>query len=234
MRPCPPDETAATLDCVRHGHTDVGYIWMNQEWPISQFPTKGGSLMDLAFYTPTDWNVVTSAGAEVDVGLSRFVFAGAEGAAFYLRQGTAGTVYRIPFFGRVVGGGLAASAGGVVTVSVSMPNQPSGGWRVYRNRIMCSSLRLNDFIGACAGIAPVGAAAVSGGASLVFFGSPLLGIAGIGGPIASLAAAAPLAYAAAVFWSTGQTCSAGISGSIFDGYTYPASEASQAEITSVF
>jgi hypothetical protein len=89
--------------------------------------------MDLGLYLPTDWRIVTSGGGEIDIGASRFFFAGLAAGAFYVQQGS-GAVQRLPFTQLVGDVGVSASAGGALTLSVSLPCQPGGGWRIYRTR----------------------------------------------------------------------------------------------------
>ena len=182
--------------------------------------------MSLAFYTPTDWNVVTSGGAELDVGISRIVFVGGELGAFYVRRGE-GSVHRIPFLGGVGGGGLSVSAGGPITLSVSLPMQPGGGWRIYRNRIRCDLLTLEHFVGGCFGVSGVGAVGFSGSLSLIFFGIPFLVrlVEGASGLVGLILGASLGANAAAMFYGTAETSSAGVSASILSGQVLAASDA---------
>ena len=104
--------------------------------------------MNLGLYLPTDWSIVTSGGAEIDFGLARVFFLALEGGAFYVRQG-GGPIQRLPFIAAGGGVGLSLSAGGVITLSGSLPFQPGGGWTIYRNRIRCDSLTLRDLTGGC-------------------------------------------------------------------------------------
>jgi hypothetical protein len=186
--------------------------------------------MSFAFYTPTDWNIVTSGGAEIDVGLSRFVFVGLEGGGFYVRRGEGG-ILRLPFIGGVGGGGLSASAGGVITISVSLPMQPGGGWRIYRNRIRRDSLNQEDFVGGCFAISGVGAVGFSGSLSLAFFGIPFLVrvVEGAAGLVGLIAGSVLGANAAGILYSTAETSSAGVSASIVSGHTFAGSPAAPGE-----
>jgi len=172
--------------------------------------------MDLLLYEPTDWSIVTSGGVEVDVGLSRFVFLGAAGGAFYVRQG-GGAVQRLPFIAGVGGVGLSVSAGGIITVSLSLPCQPGGGWTIYRNRLRRGSLTLSDFTGGCHCVSHVLAVGFSGSLTLAFFGIPYWARV-LAGPLsATLPAAALSANAAGILWGTAETSSAGYSASLLSG-----------------
>jgi hypothetical protein len=195
-----------------------------------RFCAERRRIMSLAFYTPTDWNFVTSGGGELDVGVSRILFVGGELGAFYVRRGE-GTVYRIPFLAGVGGGGLAASAGGPITLSLSLPMQPGGGWRIYRNRIRRDSLNLEHLSGGCFGVSGVGAVGFSGSLSIVFLGIPILVRVAEGGAglVGAILGSALGANAAAIYYGTAETSSAGVSASIFTGHAMAASPAFQGE-----
>jgi hypothetical protein len=184
--------------------------------------------MNLGLYLPTDWRIVTSGGAEVDFGLSRVFFIGLAGGAFYVRQGR-GAIQRLPFFSLVGGVGLTASAGVLVTVSGSFPFQPGGGWRIYRNRIRRDSLTLRDLTGGCFCVSRVLALGVSGSLTLAFFGIPWIA-RHLEGPLSvTLPWAALSANAAGILWGTGETISAGYSGSTAIGIAHFPSPAADGE-----
>jgi hypothetical protein len=184
--------------------------------------------MNIGLYRPTDWSIVTSAGGEIDVGLSRVFFAGLTAGAFYVRQG-GGAIQRLPFVAIGGGFGLAASALGVITLTGSLPSQPGGGWRIYRNRIRRGSLTLSDLEGGCFCMERVLAAGVSGGLTLAFFGRPIVARLLEGSLSDTLAAAALDANAAGILWGTGYTPSAGGSGSVMAGQVRFASPAAEGE-----
>ena len=160
--------------------------------------------------------------------VSRVIFLGLAAGAFYVRQG-GGPIQRLPFGGGVVGGGLALSALGPVTVSASFPFQPGGGWRIYRNRIRRDSLTLSDFTGGCYCVSGVLAATIGGSLTLAFFGIPIYARVLEGPLAAALPAAALTATAAAILWGSEETTSAGLSGSITGGIIEFPSRAAEGE-----
>jgi len=170
---------------------------------------EGGFTMNLGLYEPSDWSIVTSGGGEIDVGLARIFFIGLASGAFYVRQG-GGAVQRLPYIAGVGGAGLSVSTGGVITLSGSLPVQPGGGWRVYRNVLRRDSLTLSDFTGTCHCVNRVLAAGFSGSITLAFFGLPTF-------VTFALPAVALSANAAGILWGTGETSSAGYSGSVISG-----------------
>lgn len=184
--------------------------------------------MNLGLYEPSDWSIVTSGGGEIDVGLARIFFIGLASGAFYVRQG-GDAVQRLPFIAGVGGAGLSASAGGVITVSGSLPFQPGGGWRVYRNVLRRDSLTLRDFTGGCHCVSRVLAAGISGSITLAFFGIPMFARF-LEGPVAvALPIVALNANAAGILWGTGETSSAGYSGSVISGIVQFPSAAAEGE-----
>ena len=89
--------------------------------------------MSLSLIKPTDWQFVTSGGAEMTIGISKLLFVGGQVGAFYVRE-NAGPIHRLPYGGAAAGAGFGISVAGPVSISVALPFAPGGGWRIIETR----------------------------------------------------------------------------------------------------
>jgi hypothetical protein len=173
-----------------------------------------------SLFTPTDWSFVTSGGAEMTFGLSKLLYAGGSGGAFYVRQGASGAIQRLPMLAAVIGGGLGISAGGPVTVSVSMPFAPGGGFRIYRNPLRSATLTLNDFPGAFLQLSGGGGTFIfNRNVSLLIFGSPnwLVSVLSIGNPAARLPALVASCEGVGALWGSAVSSAASVGIEVYSG-----------------
>ena len=178
---------------------------------------------------PTGWTFVTSGGGEIDVGLSKFLFVAGEAGAFYVRKDGDTTIWRLPFAGLGGGAGVGVSAGGPVTVSISLPCQPGGGFRIYRNPI--------NFGGPFDSSAFEGAfLALSGAASVLFSGSGSVLIFGAREWIVNLASVMTAGVGrvdavlldcqgAGILWGTAETSAAAVGVTMVTGHIFAAQRA---------
>jgi hypothetical protein len=175
-------------------------------------------------FQQTGWRFVTSGGAEIDFGLGKVLFAAAQGGAFYAKRNDEPTIWRLPLGAIGGGAGFGISAGGPVTVSLSMPFQPGGGFSIYRNPLRRSSaFGLEGFKGAF--VALSGAVSVLGGvsASVVLFGASetmvnvATFVAGLGGRVDATVVAC---QGAGVVWGSQETSGASASATVFCGHIF--------------
>ena len=144
-------------------------------------------------FRTSNWRLVSAAGAEVDVGFEKFLFAGVEGGAFYVEQRVDPTAYRLPIVAGAFGGGYAVSVGGVVSLSVSLPCMPSTDFSIFENtQRFNSAVGLQSFTGPFAAVQAAACIGISGTATLVAFGVPFWAMAAGalsgGNPVVGLAA----------------------------------------------
>jgi hypothetical protein len=184
----------------------------------------------VTLFKQTGWRFVTSGGGEIDVGFSKFLYVAAEAGAFYAQKNGEKAIWRLPFMAAGAGAGLGVSAGGPITVSVSLPCQWGGGFTIYRNPLRRSALGLDSFTGGFVAISGGIMAGFAGSGSFLFFGAS----EGLLAKVTALASviAGPAALAARIdttvlacegagaLWGTGETSAAGISGTIFTGHIF--------------
>jgi hypothetical protein len=72
-------------------------------------------------FRDSGWSFVTSGGAEIDVGISKFMYMAGEAGAFYAKNNFESQIWRLPFVAVGGGLGLGVSAGGPITVQASLP-----------------------------------------------------------------------------------------------------------------
>ena len=171
-------------------------------------------------FEPTNWSFVTSGGAEITFGLSEFLFAGGSGGAFYVRQGAAGSIQRLPFTAVVGGVGVGISVAGPVTTSVSLPVAPGGGYRIYRNPLRSSALELEDFKGSFIQVTGgAGGFIYNRNISLMVFGAPtwLVRTFSIGNPGAQLPLLAASCEGVGVLWGSAVSAAASAGVEVYTG-----------------
>jgi hypothetical protein len=187
----------------------------------------------MSLFQYTGWGFVTSGGGEIDIGLSKFLFVAGEGGAFYVRKDGDPTIWRLPFAGIGGGAGVGISAGGPVTVSVSMPFQPGGGFRIYRNPIkVFGSFDLSCFEGAFVAITGAAAVLASGSGSLLIFGARewIVNLATvITAGVARVDAVLLDSQGAGVLWGTAETSAASIGVTVVTGHIFAAQRAAAHE-----
>jgi hypothetical protein len=169
-------------------------------------------------FKPTGWRFVTSGGGEILFGLSKLVFAGGAGGAFYARPGP-GPIYRLPYVAAAAGAGVGLSAGGLVTTSLSLPFAPGGGFQIYRNPARSGPLRLDDFLGSFIQISvTTGAFAFNRSVSLLIFGAApwLVSALSLGNIIARLPMVLLACQGFGVLWGSAITSAVGAG---IEGYT---------------
>ena len=165
------------------------------------------------FFQPTDWSFVTSGGAELTVGISKLAFVGGNVGAFYVKKERS-PIYRLPYAGVVAGAGLAVSVAGPVSVSVSLPWAPGGGFRIYRNPLRQDKLELDDFSGSFMAISGTGGAWLANGSGTVLiFGAPtwLVTAVAVTATAAQFGALAAACEGVGVLWGTAVSSAAGVS-----------------------
>src|SRR5438876_4237039 len=101
----------------------------------------------VTIFHETGWSFVTSGGAEVDIGISKFLFAAGEAGAFYAKQDHSSQIWRLPFVSAGAGLGIGVSAGGALTLQASMPCQPGGGFEIYSNPLRRGAFGVDTFVG---------------------------------------------------------------------------------------
>ncbi len=173
-------------------------------------------------FRDTDWSFVTSGGAEVDIGISKFLFAAGEAGAFYVRKDSDSQIWRLPFISLGAGVGIGVSVGGPVTVQVSLPCQPGGGFRIYRSPLRRSGFGLESFRGSFVMVAGAAAAAYGGSVSFLFFGAPssvvnVLRAMGPLGPAAGIDAAILACQGGGGLWGTAEVSGASIGATVYTG-----------------
>jgi hypothetical protein len=189
----------------------------------------------VSIFRPTVWKFVTSGGAEVDIGVSKFLFAAFEGGAFYAQQDGDSTIYRLPFVGAGGGAGVGVSAGGVVSLSVSMPFQPGGGFRIYSNPLRFSgTVGLQDFAGPFVAITGAGAVGFSGSISAIAFGAPsilvnLISMAPLFGLAGRIDATILACAGFGAIWGSAETSAAGVSATVYTGQIFAPTQAAPGE-----
>jgi len=158
---------------------------------------------------------VTSGGAEVDIGISKFLFAAGEAGAFYAKQDHSSQIWRLPFVSAGAGLGIGVSAGGALTLQASLPFQPGGGFEIYRNPLRRSAFGVGAFIGSFVMISGAGAVGFGGSVSYVIFGAPsrlvnALRMAGPLGMSAGINATILACQGGGALWGTSETSAASV------------------------
>lgn len=172
------------------------------------------------FFENSGWRFVTSGGTEMTFGLSKMLFAGGAAGAFYVREGTGGPIQRLPMVAAVGGAGLGFSAGGPVTVSVSLPFAPGGGYQIYRNPFRSSPLAIEDFMGSFVQVsAGAGAFVANRNISFMIFGAPTWLVNGLslGNPGARLSLIAAACQGIGVLWGSAVSSAASVGIEVYTG-----------------
>jgi hypothetical protein len=177
----------------------------------------------------TGWKFVTSGGGEIDIGLSKFLFVAGSAGAFYVQKDGDPTIWRLPFAGIGGGAGVGVSAGGPVTISVSMPFQPGGGFRIYRNPIhVFGSFDLSCFEGAFLAISGAAAVGFSGSGSVLIFGARewIVNLAtAMTAGMARVDAVILDSQGAGILWGTAETSAASVGVTMITGHIFAAQRA---------
>ncbi len=168
-------------------------------------------------FKPTTWRLTDSGGGELTVGLSKLLFAGGTGGAFFVQEDSAAGPVTLPFAAAEFGGGLAVSAGGPVAVALTVPGMPSvGSGRVFFNPLRSfGSFGLNDIKGMYVALTLTGGVGFAGNGAIVFLNTSstvasLLVASGLG-ISAALPACLLLSKGVAKVAGTSATSSAGAS-----------------------
>ena len=165
------------------------------------------------FFQPTDWSFVTSGGGEITFGISKLAFVGGNAGAFYVKKDKS-PIYRLPYASVVVGAGLAVSVAGPVSVSVSLPWAPGGGFRIYRNPLRQERLTLDDFSGSFMAISGTGGGwLLNGSGTVLIFGAPtwLVTAVAVAATAAQFGALAAACEGIGVLWGTSVSSAGGVS-----------------------
>jgi hypothetical protein len=178
---------------------------------------------DVKVFQESGWSFVTSGGAEIDVGISKFLYVAGEAGAFYAKKDFESQIWRLPFVAVGGGLGLGVSAGGPITVQASLPCQPGGGFEIYRNPLRrSSSFGVGSFLGSFILVTGGGAVGFGGSISYLIFGAPssVVNVLRTMGPIglsASIDATILASQGGGALWGTAETSAASIGATAYVG-----------------
>jgi hypothetical protein len=176
----------------------------------------------MSIFHQTGWSFVTAGGVEVDVGISKFLFLAGEAGAFYAKKDSGGPIWRLPYTAAGAGLGPSVSAGGALTLQVSLPFQPGGGFEIYRNPLRSSAFGAGSFVGSFVMISGAAAVGFSSSVSYLIFGAPsrLVNTVRMMGPLglaAGINATVLACQGAGALWGTAETSAAGAGVTVYTG-----------------
>ena len=188
----------------------------------------------MKIFRATGWSFVTSGGAEIDIGISKFLFAAGEAGAFYVKKDFGSQIWRLPFVSVGGGIGVGISTGGPLTIQVSLPFQPGGGFEVYRNPLRHSSFGVSSFLGSFVLVSGAAAVGLGGSVSYLIFGAPTrivnaLRMMGPFGLAASVDASILACQGGGALWGTAETSAASVGVTVYAGEIVTAHPAAPGE-----
>ena len=165
---------------------------------------------------PTQWRFVDSSGAEFSFGAGEFLNFGVAGGKIHVKEGLMGPVRTLLYGGIKAGAGAGVSISSLLSASASndmVPSRTEGVGCIYKGLKASESLTIDDFVGNFTLYNFSGGAFVAGGVSLILMG--------LWFPMTSLALAAAMCNAGAVFFDVHGTTSVSLEVNITQGWLSP-------------
>jgi hypothetical protein len=161
----------------------------------------------------------------------KVLFGGVTGGVFYAQKDGDDTLWRMPFAAGAFGAGLGASLSGPVTVSVSIPTLPSGGFHIYRNPLRMSAFDLSCFPGAYVALSGAVSGLASANVTLIIFGASewIVNLAAAITLSARIEASLLDCQGAGIMWGTALSDGAGIGATAYAGHIFAATAAAKGE-----